>query len=189
MKNLLYISIVLLAFSCNYSGETILDSDRTNTYLENDASINEYENKAFFDFDAIHHYSTDVDAKAVYDLYEQDSLTDSDKMLMAILMDPVSQDFSFINNLEKLNFIQKDIDSNKLELINDLFKVKIVDEYTATACEPLYRDVLIFRKNSDITGIAKICFGCDKHSIIGAKVPTASFGQSGEYQKLGELLE
>jgi hypothetical protein len=33
-------------------------------------------------------------------------------------------------------------------------------------CLPIYRDVLIFRKKSKITGFIKICFSCNHYNLI-----------------------
>ena len=189
MKYLFYLLFIIIIFSCDSSNESIVNSNRTEAIEDEIDLSSTFEGVSFFDFDEIHYYSIDIDAKQVYDLSEKDSLSENNKLFVNIILHELGEDTSFVDKLEELNFTPKVIENSKLELINDLFRYKSVDEFSTTTCDPFYRDILIFKKNLGISGIAKICFECDKHSILGAKVPNASFGQSGEFQELAKLIK
>jgi hypothetical protein len=40
-----------------------------------------------------------------------------------------------------------------------------------TFCDPVYRDILVFKKDQKIIGVAKVCFGCTQNYLL--------FGESG----------
>lgn len=69
-----------------------------------------------------------------------------------------------------------------------LFSLREVDKIVPPACSKGYKDVLIFRKNNKIIGMAKISFDCQNHQMIGERYNDSEFGQSGEYQKLKAIL-
>jgi hypothetical protein len=56
------------------------------------------------------------------------------------------------------------------------------------ACIAIYRDILVFRNHGKICGIAKVCFKCGIHVIVGTESKTDEFGQAGDYNKLNQLL-
>jgi len=51
-----------------------------------------------------------------------------------------------------------------------------------------FRDILVFYKNEKISGITKICFGCNESVLIGTKYNADTFGQCGVYSKLKSFL-
>ena len=58
-----------------------------------------------------------------------------------------------------------------------------------TACIPVFRDILIFKKNNKSIGIAKICFECEKSHIVGTNKNIENFGQCGDFSKLMNILK
>lgn len=91
------------------------------------------------------------------------------------------------NELTKHGYIENKIDETKLISLKTIFRFQIDLSIikTVTACAPEYNDIIIFKKDNKITGIAKICFGCDKHFFIGNKFDDSSFD---EYDELASLL-
>jgi hypothetical protein len=59
----------------------------------------------------------------------------------------------------------------------------------ASACIYVYNDILIFKKEGEVIGTAKICFGCGAHQIRGTQVGTLAFGQDGDYKTLEKILK
>ena len=59
------------------------------------------------------------------------------------------------------------------------------------ACAPEYRDILVFRKNNEISGIAKICLSCGQLYFISSKkeIQTENFGIEEEYKSLERVFK
>jgi hypothetical protein len=98
-------------------------------------------------------------------------------------------DLWFIGKLNKIGFKKTMIDKKKFAEIDQFFVEKEAKEHLATSCIYIYRDILVFKKKSKVTGVAKICFGCMAHEITGTNANTDNFGQDGDYDKLENLLK
>lgn len=98
-------------------------------------------------------------------------------------------DTEFFSNLNSKYFKRTIIDNSKLIKFRDIFKEKYHFKTSETACEPIFRDIFIFRKKNKLIGIAKICFECKKCYILGTNANTNEFGQSGDYNKLKNLVK
>lgn len=59
---------------------------------------------------------------------------------------------------------------------------------TVAACIPVFRDILIFRKNKKNSGMMKICFGCHQYRILGTNAKTENFGTDNDYSQLWKIL-
>lgn len=102
---------------------------------------------------------------------------------------PVSiKDTMFIKNMEILNFKKDTIDTKMNLKISHLFSFRETSAPKKNNCNSAYKDVLIFRKNNHIIGMAKVDFNCMKHQMIGERYNDSKFGQSGEYKELEKLL-
>lgn len=99
-------------------------------------------------------------------------------------------DSIFINDLEKNGFDKIKIDPSSNEKINDIYQKKSSPIFkTSMACEPVYRDILIFKKNQKTIGISKICFECDKSINIGINGKLASFERKSDFENLKKVLK
>lgn len=58
----------------------------------------------------------------------------------------------------------------------------------STSCTPVYRDVLVLEKASEIIGLVKICFDCSQQQMLGSTTDTRWFGHHGEFRALEQLL-
>lgn len=192
MKYLLLIPISLFV-ACSQDGgvsneQSKSDIDDSDTISDAEKNfISEY----FFDFDDIdYYYITFYDTDSINNVvWYKDSLSDLEKFYVDVLEGYHHSDTTFIDSLDLINFQEAQIDPSKFKAINEIFKTKYFDgNYMSTDCIAMFRDILVFKKNSKIVGIAKICFSCDKHSIIGSEVSSEMFGQSGEYSALQNLL-
>jgi hypothetical protein len=97
-------------------------------------------------------------------------------------------DLTFIDKLFAVGFKKKSLDKSKFDSIDKIFVEKTTAENLATSCMYVYRDILIFKKESKIVGTAKVCFGCMAHQITGTTANTENFGQEGDYERLEKLL-
>ena len=88
--------------------------------------------------------------------------------------------------LSKMKILVKDYQE-----LNQLFCIKDSKEIimTAAACDPLYKDILVFRKSNEIIGIAKICFSCNQSLIINQKNQILPFDSDENWKELNNLLK
>ena len=150
----------------------------------------------YFDFDEIEYYV--IDSVSEIDLIDisievrtdsNNTRTELEILKSAIIIgeEPETlKDSAVIGELINIGFERKPIRRNR---VKDFFRER-KDTIAMTAlCGPVYRDILVFKKQNKISGIAKICFSCDKHHIIGSQLETWNFGQSGDYKLLEEELK
>ena len=97
-------------------------------------------------------------------------------------------DSTMIKELEKLDFVKKDIPTDKFGEINEIFCQRIHTENLHKMCITVYRDILVFKKRNRTIGFAKLCFDCNQNVITGTALNTDEFGQSGDYEKLYKIL-
>lgn len=148
--------------------------------------------KPFFEYDEIDYYFNDYDEDKIVSLYNRQSLTILDSIKMGVILGdiPISiGDQKFIALLKKCGYTKTQISPNKFPAINTIFCEKTSENNIATSCVYIFRDILIFKKQHKVIGIAKICFGCYAHRIVGTASNTESFGQNGDYDILWKLLE
>ncbi|MDF2438494.1 MAG: hypothetical protein K0Q95_2870 [Bacteroidota bacterium] len=174
--------ILLSLLACNTSTETI----NKTIGIENKGC------KPYFDFDKIEHYYLNISEDKVYNPDSINDKTEKEKRKLDLLTNLASPqklaDTSEFANLESFDFTKAEVPSAKFDLINGLFCEKTHENAQYSACAPVYRDILIFRKDAKIVGMAKICFTCDQHVIVGTTRNTEEFGQSGDYDKLKNIL-
>ncbi|QTV06187.1 hypothetical protein [Faecalibacter bovis] len=92
------------------------------------------------------------------------------------------------NKLKEIGFSKLEIPEKYYKDIDKIFSYKEYKESFQAMCLPSYRDILIFKKENEIIGIAKICFQCGQHAISGASGETDWFGGDGDYEKLEKIL-
>ncbi len=158
---------------------------------EKQAAIKAVAGKPFFLFDAIDYYVSDYDEAKIGELYDNQSRSKTDSFKMGILIGDIpdsSTDGAFIAMLEQVGYRKEVMASAKFKEIDGIFMEKQTSENLATACIPVYRDILVFKKEGKVTGVAKICFSCGAYQIKGTTAHTANFGQDGDYGKLERIL-
>jgi hypothetical protein len=153
-------------------------------------SCNSKEEK-YFEYDEIEYYKSEIEEDQIGILYDNQKKSKIDSLKMGVILGEIPKSIpntEFIENLKSFGYTKSKIDSKKFNKINEIFTEKRHSELYATACIYIYRDILIFKKNSKIIGVAKICFGCDANVIIGTKANTEEFGMNGDYEKLRKIL-
>lgn len=176
-------------FLLSCSSEEDSDINTTETDFKN---ISEEEKnfveEFFFDFDEIEHYSIPMEDSELMDLFDKDSLTTLKKFKQDVLFEYGHSQLTFLDSLELIGFSKKSVDKSKLPAFHELFKSRYVDIYKGDACEAVFRDVFVFMQNSQVVGVAKICFSCNKQWITGSSVSSISFGQNGEIYDLADII-
>jgi hypothetical protein len=180
-KSFLLTCIILSLLACNTATETINGNKSENKGC-----------KPYFDFDQVEHYYLNISKDKAYNPDSIDTQTEKQKKKLDLVTNLASpktlSDSSEYKELDKLDFTKSEIPSNKFDAVNDIFCERKHESPQYSACSPIYRDILVFKKNSKIVGLAKICFTCDQHVIVGTGNNTEEFGQSGDYDKLKEIL-
>ncbi len=177
--------IAITILSCNSKSES------KNNSTKNSNSTEQKIGQKFFDYDKIEYYSTDFDEEKIGELYDNQTKSEIDSIKMGVILDDIPNnisDLSFIEKLEKIGYKKSIVDKSKFKDIDKIFVEKSVKENLATACIYVYRDILIFKKESKVVGTAKICFDCLANQINGTKANTENFGQDGDYGKLATIL-
>lgn len=185
--------IFILLVACTDKKQSYsLNDTETNqkTNINNEISKIKYGNK-FFHYDEIDYYHIEKEEGEIKDLIEAQDKSKIDRLKFEVIVDETPdnlQDKDFLNHMDEIGYSKKKIDSTKFEALNKIFIEKPYEDGTARACIPIYRDILIFKKNDKITGMMKICFNCHQYRILGTKANTDNFGSYGGYLLLWDII-
>jgi hypothetical protein len=138
------------------------------------------EENIILEFDEVVYYNKDdvnSEFKSVYDCntgepledYGCDILHDSRPYLLA--------DTTFTDSLNLIGFNYHLIDSSFFDELRNIFTEKSSFINETNYCEPIYRDLLVFRNKGSVKGVAKICFECNKTHIIGLSFKKIKYGK------------
>lgn len=146
----------------------------------------------FFNYDSITHYTLEensLNTESLFTIIPKNKI-DSLRIDLIIAEKPsVLDDTVFIANLDRVGFRKKIVSKNNFVNIDGIYKEKFSPlTKTSTSCEPIYRDILIFRFKKKITGISKICLECQKSINIGKQGKLKSFERESDYLKLQQIL-
>lgn len=146
---------------------------------------------AFFDFDEVYHYQiSEKEERNIYNTYnENDSIRIQFSMVVNGDSLPSSlNDNWFMQKLEKFYLKKQQLKGDKIDSLSTIFSSSLKEKSVSTTCEPIYRNVFIFKKQGKVVGISKICFDCLMEHTIGTKVSTRNFGSKNEYERLKKLV-
>lgn len=152
------------------------------------------EEKMFFDFDNVEYYSLNKNKEE--EINENNRKGIKDSVFENILYNEFPKEFSdekFINiinsnGFSKYKFSRKDVEElNENIFIEKVFFNLFQGNY---ACAPVYRDILVFKKQNKISGIAKICLSCKQYYFIGSKknLEIKNFGMNDEFISLEKIF-
>lgn len=113
------------------------------------------------DFDTIIHYSI-TDEKAI-----QNENNNSFNKLYSGLDSPKSIEKYFEKKLISYGYVKTIIPEENISKICKTISNDINLKYHEVACIPMYRDILIFRKENKTKAILKVCFECGMNDISG----------------------
>lgn len=177
IKGLLVIISIAFCIGCNDSKS------------DNDSQSSECE--PYFNFDEVTHYTIDFPDDSLWAIEDKENKTPEEKRILDILwqdMPAQIKDSSLVIDLEKIGFSRYIIDLKFHNNLEQIFCERKHEDAEFTACVAVYRDILVFRNKNKIVGVAKICFECYQNFIVGTSLNTENFGQSGDYHKLGWVL-
>lgn len=135
------------------------------------------------EFDEVYHYEIKDDNLPIPTITHTIS-----NLKNAIVYDeyPNSLDNNFYSELKKVGYKRSQIKKVNFSKLKEILKYEINVEVGVSACETIFRDVLVFQKNNKIVGVVKICFDCGKYYSIGENLPDFNFEK---YDELQELLK
>lgn len=147
----------------------------------------------YFDFDeAIYYSGTDSITNQIFDRDSQPNKSFKDSIVNEIVSDfhhQAADDKNVLRYIDNMGFSETVIPKSKHAELKEIFRER---DYTmnleSTTCEPIFRDIFVLKKKGKVTGMAKICYDCGMHRILGTKANTDGFGESGEYGKLLKLM-
>jgi uncharacterized protein YxeA len=130
----------------------------------NEETTSEY----FFAFDEVTYYKTDkgfndlsiIDDKKVKTL--KDSITSK---MMSDFEEAISYDVA-VTYLDSIGFKHKQIPVSKHDALREIFREKSTKRTEWVSCEPIYRDIYVFKKNGKVSGIAKLCYECGLFQLL-----------------------
>ena len=150
--------------------------------------------KPFFEFDEVEHYQ--VNSKnTVWQLLmvKQADWTQQGKEFHKILMEydhpKTVSDTAFLKSLRTIYPKIDKININQFARLSEIFSEQKSLPNEPNACDPFFRDILVFRKENKVVGVAKICFECSQKYIVGTDANTENFGANGEFEKLEKLIK
>ncbi len=144
----------------------------------------------YFHYNKLEYYHIDIDEDKVFSLEEKKGKKNA-KLLELLRQDTPDtlSEISILNGIEKIGYKKKEILSQKFESINKIFCKKIglgINE--EMSCIAIYRDILVFKNNNKIVGVAKLCFDCQQFIITGTNKNIENFGESGDFNELHSIL-
>lgn len=153
------------------------------------------EEKMFFDFDSVEYYSLNKSKEE--EMGENNSKSIDKGIFDKIFFDDYPEKvnntvfYKTINSdgFSKSELSQKDVEYLRSDIFLEKPSLKILEN--VYACSPQYRDILVFKKNKEISGIAKICLSCRQFYLISSKkeIQTENFGTEEEYKSLEKLFQ
>ena len=153
------------------------------------------EEKMFFDFDSVEYYSLNKSKEEK--VVENNRKGKKDSIFNNVFYNDYPNElnnevfYKTINSggYSKFELSQDDVEYLKNKVFIEKSSLKMLE--MSKACAPEYRDILIFRKKNEISGIAKICLFCGDFYFVNSKkgINTEDFGTKKDFESLGKLFD
>ena len=187
--NYIFLIVIFCLSSCNFSKkETKANSEEVENFINKNLDPNP--GKPFFEFDAIDYYNVEIDEYTASNLLNTRK-TAFDNIKYNLILDEASENISdnyFLNNLAKVGYKKSEIDPNDFQHLTSLFSERSERDGLYFECFPTFRDILVFKKDKKVIGVAKLDLGCNKYKIIGTDANTKNFGQGKDYEILSLIF-
>ncbi|CEJ71509.1 hypothetical protein BN1195_03858 [Chryseobacterium oranimense G311] len=180
--------VILLFINCKDQKQNITSDPKIEQSVMSEIKYG----KKFFDYNEIDYYQIETKEDEITKLDQNQGKSKIDKLKYDLVIGETPEsinDLDFLNYMDKVGYLMKKINPSNFENINKIFVEKPEEEMVVAACVPVFRDILVFKKNGKITGIAKICFSCHQYRMIGTNANTENFGSNNDYSQLGNILD
>jgi hypothetical protein len=181
------ILLTLISFTLTYCNSK---SPQSNTVLTADTTIN-IGCKHYFIFDKVEHYSIKTTDHEYMVLETKKNPTENDSLLREVLSRSIFKslkDTSTIKHLEKIGYVKMAVDTKLNDSLYEIFCERKHESTMMASCIPMYRNIFVFKHKGETVGLAKICYSCMLSNIVGTKCNTDDFGQSGDFDRLKNLM-
>ena len=135
-----------------------------------------------FVYDEVLHYSIELNDSEVHNYYEStsgiiypDSLQQPElyfnkDVFEIVLGNGLSKitDSGVISRLTSIGFKKVVVPIANSDVLDSIFCTWHSDVLVVASCEPVYRDILVFKKDKCVVGWIKVCFECTQSEFIGA---------------------
>lgn len=150
-------------------------------------------NEQYFDYNKVeHYYLEETHEKGLMKINKKEPKTEEEKSMLDLYFGKDELQFSdsikILNSIHLINYTKHDISVEDIHRLKKIFRNRQISESYDYMCFREYRDILVFKYNNSISGIALICFKCKQNEIIGTNINTLDFGQKGNYEKLQKIL-
>lgn len=149
----------------------------------------------YYDFDEVVCYHTTKDLNEIIGNNEVRSLKDAKTLkdsvayqIMSDFEEPIPYDVVAVY-LDSIGFEKKVLPVSIHSELMEIFREKPTVRTESTTCEPIYRDIYVFKKNGKFSGMTKLCYECGDSRFIGTDADTGDFGMEGEFGRLKEIVK
>lgn len=141
-----------------------------------------------FDFDEVTHISLNITEE---DYNERRNADPSAMFHWTNVLKKHVRTQSDLNNfwrqLEHVEYTEETVDSKYYTFFSDtIFKEKFCTFVKMTKGDSFYKDILVFKREGEIQGVAKLCMSCKKASFAPPTVFTDCFGEYQEFERMRE---
>ncbi|WP_141248445.1 hypothetical protein [Flavobacterium sp. ACN6] len=148
----------------------------------------------FFDFDSVEYFSLNKSKEEEIVKNNRKGIKDSilNNILYSEFPDKLDNNVFYktigASGFSKFKLSQEDVEYLRSDILLEKFSLKIFE--AVKGCAPEYRDILVFKKNNEISGLAKICLSCGEFYFISSKkgIQTENFGTKQDYESLAKLF-
>ncbi len=121
----------------------------------------------FVEFDEVYWYNTESDDPSkLKDLpLFIEALETGSRGWRNVQLDNIT-DSSFANRLEERGFAKYALRKNQVRKLKLLSRMNFLSDGRTKKCIPIFRDILVFKKEDKTNAIAMVCFECNKQWII-----------------------
>ena len=150
-------------------------------------------NNQYFNYNEVnHYYLNDINERSLKEINKREPKTESEKAMLDLYLGKnelnLKDSIKILDAIQSINYSEQKISFKNSQKLKKIFRDRQMRERYDYMCFREYRDILIFKHNDTIVGMAFICFKCDQAEIVGTEVNTLDFGQKGNYKKLHEIL-
>ena len=147
------------------------------------------ENEQFFEFDKVVRYT--IDRNFADTILFKAEKTKNDSLTKNIIFGwhRTKNLSGFVKDLDKSHYTSIDVDTTFNSKLSQIFKEGKITSDEVTTCDPIYRDILVFKSHGKITGVTQLCFDCSIANFFGTKGNTENFGNDNEFDKLRILFK
>ncbi|MEX0995670.1 MAG: hypothetical protein WDZ45_01320 [Flavobacteriaceae bacterium] len=155
------------------------------------SACKQQDRKPVLEFDQAMHYNIQIEDQVLFEIASQGTLTNKEQLKIDVLVNKKPQNISdtlFIKDLMEIGFTKNTVAIDKLSELRSVFSNPNEQKTEMNECVKIYRDILVFKTNNQITGMAKVCFECRDVQMVNLNPNSIKSLSDYDYNRLSELL-